>query len=237
MDLKQLFIDERMKGVCAYCGGLPDTRDHVPSKVFLDQPYPDDLPVVDACETCNAGFSLDEQYLACFIECVVCGTSNPSGLQRPWLQQLLSKSEGLRGRIASSRREDADGAVMWMPEWGRVHNVVSKLARGHVAYEIYALPHASLASAMHVAPLQTLTRDARQQFESASPAGPSLWPEMGSRAFLRMVGVPVDGRNPTEGWIVVQPGRYRYAVIESDVLIVRMVLSEYLACEANLGDW
>ena len=33
------------------------------------------------------------------------------------------------------------------------------------------------------------------------------------------------------GWVVVQPDRYRYAVVETGGVVVRMVLSEYLACE------
>lgn len=35
----------------------------------------------------------------------------------------------------------------------------------------------------------------------------------------------------TPEWIVVQPGRYRYVAFVDDTVVVRMVLSEYLACE------
>jgi hypothetical protein len=31
-----LFVDERLLGTCAFCGGTPGTRDHVPSKILLD---------------------------------------------------------------------------------------------------------------------------------------------------------------------------------------------------------
>ena len=57
MDPRKLFVDERMTGMCVYCGGQPDTRDHVPSRVLLDDPLPDNLPVVDACRACNESFS------------------------------------------------------------------------------------------------------------------------------------------------------------------------------------
>lgn len=73
MDPRHLFIDERHTGMCVYCGSPPDTRDHVPSKVLLDEPYPPELPVVGACEKCSSSFSLDEQYLACFLDCVIHG--------------------------------------------------------------------------------------------------------------------------------------------------------------------
>ena len=76
MDPRKLFVDERLIGSCVYCGGAPDSRDHVPSKVLLDDPLPPDLPVVEACSTCNGNFSLDEEYLACFLECVFSGSTS-----------------------------------------------------------------------------------------------------------------------------------------------------------------
>lgn len=67
MDPRHLFVDKRLTGICVYCGGEPSTRDHVPSKVFLDEPYPENnLPVVPACETCNNSFSLDEEVCCLF---------------------------------------------------------------------------------------------------------------------------------------------------------------------------
>ena len=43
------FADERLVSGCVYCGGPEETNEHVPSRVFLDQPYPENLPGVDAC--------------------------------------------------------------------------------------------------------------------------------------------------------------------------------------------
>jgi len=40
-----LFMDERLTGMCVYCGAHPETRDHVPSKVLLDKPYRDRMLV------------------------------------------------------------------------------------------------------------------------------------------------------------------------------------------------
>jgi len=37
----QDFVDERLKGYCIYCGGQTQSRDHVHSKVLLDEPYPE----------------------------------------------------------------------------------------------------------------------------------------------------------------------------------------------------
>lgn len=63
--------------VCCYCGGYADTVDHVPSKVFLDEPYPDNLPVVPCCRKCSEEFSLDEEYVAVLLECVRLQTFSP----------------------------------------------------------------------------------------------------------------------------------------------------------------
>lgn len=39
-DSQKLFVDIRPTGICVYCAAKPDTRDHCPSKVLLDEPYP-----------------------------------------------------------------------------------------------------------------------------------------------------------------------------------------------------
>jgi len=43
----QCYGDSRNKGFCVHCGGPDETRDHVPAKVLLDEPYPENLP--DRC--------------------------------------------------------------------------------------------------------------------------------------------------------------------------------------------
>ena len=52
---------------CVYCGDKADTREHCPSKAFLNKPYPTDLPTVPACKQCNNGFSADERYTSAYI--------------------------------------------------------------------------------------------------------------------------------------------------------------------------
>ena len=106
MDPRKLFYDDRLKGHCVYCGGSEETRDHVPSKVLLDEPYPEDLPVVPACLECNNGFSLDEEYLACFLECVLCGTVDPRALKRDRIRRKLQDNPNLLALIAAAAPMD-----------------------------------------------------------------------------------------------------------------------------------
>ena len=61
--------DQRNQGFCVHCGGPEETRDHTPSKAFLDRPLPENLPVAPACFACNNGFAADEEYVACLLEC------------------------------------------------------------------------------------------------------------------------------------------------------------------------
>jgi hypothetical protein len=228
MDPRQLTVDDRLKGFCVYCGGPPETRDHVPSRVLLDDPLPDDLPVVDACTACNRGFSLDEEYLACFIECVLAGSTDPTRLRREKIECLLSQEDRLATRIEASARVDDQGALMWKPESERVRNVVVKLGRGHAAYEL-SLPQLDDPQMVMVSPLVLLSEGDRQTFENAGSGEFREWPEINSRAFLRAVGADPYG-DQAGPWIVVQPGRYRYSVGQYGGVRAQMVLSEYLAC-------
>jgi hypothetical protein len=227
MDPRKLFVDERLTGMCAYCYGSPNTRDHVPSRVLLDDPPPDNLPVVDACRSCNEGFSQDEEYVACLIECAVTGACDPAGVVRPKIKRTLAERPALAARLAQCRRV-VDGRTIWEPDRNRVRNVLLKLARGHMAYEL-SLPGFSEPEVVEFMPFICMTDDDRVAFESPDDAGVSLWPEIGSRAFQRAVvgeGLMV----PWDDWIVVQEGRYSYRVSQNDGNTVQMVLSEYLAC-------
>lgn len=211
---------------CAFCSGTTGTRDHCPSKVFLDEPYPDSLPVVPACPTCNEGFSLDEQYVACLISCVVAGSTNPSKQVRNKVGRILNEQPSLRQRIEESRSVSR-GIMIFQPEAERVASVVKKLAQGHVLYEIHELCVHPLTS-LSFSPLHLLESRERTLFEI--PDVSSVWPEVGSRMMQRLVGgTDLD----SNCWIVVQPMRYRYHVAYDSCITVRIVIQDYLACQVS----
>ena len=62
VDQLRNFADSRLIAGCVYCAGVNDTRDHVPSRVFLDSPLPENLPVVPACRACNLTKRIGEYY-------------------------------------------------------------------------------------------------------------------------------------------------------------------------------
>jgi|ERR1035441_557231 hypothetical protein len=227
MDPKHLFADERLGCGCVYCGGAPNTRDHVPSKVLLDDPLPANLPVVHACNKCNNAFSADEEYLACFLECVLSGANSPADCRRENIKRKLSEKPLLASRLLSSA-QNMDGGLVWTPEVDRVRSIALKLARGHAAYEL-GVPQLDEPETIEFVPLALLSPEPRVDFETAGAGGLRGWPEIGSRAFFRACGAPPfhDQRDP---WIIVQPGRYRYSVDQDGGVTVRIAIAEYLAC-------
>lgn len=227
MDPRRLFTDERLTGRCVYCGGPPDTRDHCPSKVLLDEPFPANLGVVEACAECNESFSSHEQYVACLIETVICGSPEPDDVNRINIKRILTDTPRLTARLRAARRLDDSGSIVWDVDVDRARRVMLKLARGHIAYEL-GLPKIEEPDTVSFAPFILMSDEQRSAFESLGNGCREPWPEIGSRAFKHCVK-NIYSPESTE-WTVVQAGRYRYSVSQSDGDSVRSVLSEYLAC-------
>jgi hypothetical protein len=225
-DPSKLFFDGRLKGSCVYCGARPGTKDHCPSKVLLDEPYPANLAVVEACLACNQSFSLDEQYLACFLECVMCGSTKPTALSRKNIQRILSETPRLAAEIQSTLTFDGTENKVWHPDMERVGNVVLKLARGHLHYEL-SIHERDAPELLEIAPIPLMAPESREFFENPEPGPWAVWPELGSRAFTRALPI---GNRIDDDWQEVQAGRYRYLVGQGQGKYVHIVIGEYLAC-------
>ncbi len=218
--------DQRNKGFCVHCGGPDETDDHVPSKVLLDEPYPENLIVCSSCLSCNNGFSIDEAYLACLLECVLAGDTDPVRLHRPKIAKVLGNNTPLLERLRKARSEGDSGPV-WAVENERVKAVVLKLARGHAAYE-YNEPRLEEPNYISFKPTMSMNETERQAFEASCDTGLVAWPEVGSRAMQRLLVAGSDVFS--EGWVVVQEDNYRFQVSREDGLTVKIVIREYLGC-------
>ncbi len=223
------YSDERNRSFCPQCGREQYNRDHVPSKILLDEPYPANLPFVSTCLGCNQDASLDEEYTACFIECVINGSVDPENAAREKIARILQAKPALRARIEKCRIENAD-KIYFTPERQRIERVLIKLARGHAAYEL-AVPQLGPPSVVSVFPLMELTHEMRDDFEIKPMT--SSYPEVGCRAMQRLF---IEDRNFIDGWVVVQNGRYRYMAIHEPFVEIRIVLSEYLGCRIAWED-
>jgi hypothetical protein len=228
MDPRQLFADERHGAFCVFCGAEPTTREHVASRVLLDDPLPDDLPTVRSCHDCNSNFSRHEEYLACLIDCVISGSTDPARVGRQKTKAILRHSPALAARIADGRTNDAVATILWRPEEDRVRKVVLKLARAHAAHH-YSEPWLDEPEHIIAAPMMLLSAGQRKTFENIPE--PQSWPEIGSRAFISMAVVANEVCATESGWTVLQSGRYRFAISQAGRTVVRIVLSEFLACE------
>jgi hypothetical protein len=230
--------DDRLCIGCIYCGGPEETRDHVPSRVFLDSPPPENLPVVWACSPCNQGFSLDEAYVACLIESVIAGSTDPDRIRRPGISSLLRRTPALRARIEAAKCV-IDGQIQFNIEPNRIRNVVLKLARGHAAFELSQVCREEPVSLWWF-PLPLMSDAQREDFDTAHVVG--MLGEVGSRGMQRLFATqiifrPLNGETSTQNlvindWLDVQEGYYRYLAIDDDDEIkIKIVIAEYLACE------
>ena len=238
MDQLRDYADSRLLNGCIYCGGPAETREHVPSRCLLQRPYPDNLPVVGSCATCNQGFSEDEQYLVCLVESALCGSTDPDKIKRPSVARILRNAPALRAKLESARTE-TDGKVQFALERHRVANVMLKLARGHAAFEL-SQPCRREPDHFWCCQLADLPNDMRESFDAAHVQ--QLFGEVGSRGIQRMLvtqltlesesGEQSELRLLVNDWVDVQEDQYRYLAID-DVggLVIRIIVAEYLACE------
>jgi hypothetical protein len=232
------FADNRLIYGCVYCGGPADTRDHVPSRILLEPPYPENLPVVGCCEQCNQGFSKDEEYVVCLLEAVLAGCADPSEIKRASVARSLQRSPALRARIEAARRQ-VDGRIEFAVETERMRNVMLKLARGHAAFEL-SQPCREAPEHFWCGPLASMSDEMRQSFDAAHVQ--QIFGEVGSRGLQRMLVTQMVLRLETgeesqvgllfNNGVDVQEGFYRYLAID-DVggLVIRIIVAEYLACE------
>lgn len=212
--------------MCSYCGESPNTRDHVPSRILLEEPYPENLPVVPCCAKCNQGFSLDEEYIACLLECILCGTTDIEKLQREKIKRILQNKEPLKQKILKSKVE-IEGQVSFNIEVNRMKNVLIKLAKGHAKYEnSEAVLEEPTSIGFKTVP--TMTQNEIDTFLADTKLTKS--PEVGSRAMQNFL--IYSNNNTYSHWTIVQPEIYNYCVSVTPVrLSVKIILWNYLAVE------
>jgi len=233
--MKQMrdYADERHKGWCIHCKAgfknVESNLDHVPSKTILDRPFPNDLPTVRICKSCNTSFSNDEEYFTAFLGSVLAGSADPDQQVVARSEKVLDSNCRLQNEIESQlqivKDEDGNDRITFVPDMVRIQNVVVKNARGHVLFE-HGQPAEGEPARVAIQPIPTLPPNMLANFEAIDyGAG---WPEVGSRLMQRLVSG--EDMRP-DGWVVVQPNVYRFAVMDQGQFIVRTVIREYLATE------
>lgn len=240
MDQLKDLADDRLVNGCIYCGGPEETRDHVPSRVFLDSPLPENLPIVRACSSCNNGFSKDEEYFACLIEAVIAGSTEPDHIGRPSIAHILRRAPALRAKLEAAK-ETMGGETRFNVEPDRLRNVLLKLARGHIAFELSQIRRDE-PSSIWWSVLPLMTEVERDSFDTAHVI--EMFGEVGARAMQRLLVTEVSLASTNDDtiklnlvvndWVDVQEGRYRYLAIDDGYgITIKIVIAEYLACEVR----
>lgn len=208
------------KGICCYCGGWADTVDHVPSKVFLDNPYPDNLPVVPCCRKCNEQFSQDEEYVAVLFECVKWQTFNLEEFKREKVKKIVEHNPAILKTVRESVHPLLDGRFTIETDNARLKTVMTKLIAGHLRFE--GLDQLFLHDGFEIHFYQDILANREFYSEFHSPIYSGLLPEVGSRALIVMVEQDCVG----SPWFSVQPNMYEYCVAP-DNSEVRIIIQNY----------
>ena len=243
MDYIDEFVDARQKSWCIHCGvwmaEVDASVDHVPSKALLRKPFPENLPVVATCSTCNNGFSADEEYLALFLHCVLAGSTDPTRHRDKKVARALRRHEKLRARIERSRVEyqtiGRETRSVWKPEAERVDRVVVKNARGHASYE-YGEPMLMEPDQVWTLPLDLMTAAEGAEFDARRAGELAPWSEVGEVGSRMMTRV-LTGQDMRDGWVIVQDGVYRFRVEQCGGMLVKSVLFEYLATQVHWNEY
>lgn len=116
---------------CIYCGNKAESKDHLPPKLLLEKPLPNNCATVPACSGCNAGFSKDEEYFLA----VLAFTSDAPALRTRVahggkVQRALQKAPGFAARIKQQVTKTAEGHIGIEPQHPRVNRVIAKIACG-----------------------------------------------------------------------------------------------------------
>lgn len=203
------------------------SREHVPTKALLDQPFPGELATVTACEPCNNSYSKDEDYFVAFLSCVLSGSTQPDHQVIKSASGILSHSSALRESIKREKKEyetlGGDQKTIWQPSLDRIRSFLVKNARAHLFYE-NGEPIFDEPRYVWFSPVQTMSEDDWRNF-LGPVGGIGLWCEVGSRWNTRLIeGDTFDDA----GFLVVQNGIYRFR-IEGGGCGVRSIIREYLA--------
>ena len=229
--------NKRFESVCIYCGYYPaKSKEHLPSRVFLDTPYPDQYNIVPACEKCNIGFSADEVYVSCFVDRLRNALSDNKIPLREKTISAFSHDKGLAGIICEQiRTENNKIFINYQPE--PFSKILIKLAKGHLCQAQDKVVDSNCSVECNFKLKPDLSEDELYHFEElpladkASECGSDFTHDL---LIVEGIGLPSQIVVP---WNEVQDGNYRYLTyFEQDNYVVRIVICEMLFAEVLLSE-
>lgn len=241
------YVEYSKKGIhyCIYCGGLSDTREHVPSKVFLNRPFPDDLPTLPACQKCNNGFSADELYTNTYIECTKSIYENGN------LDSIEIESNDRKEIKEAKQAVKSSYIIGCFKEDDRIIRILYKLALGHIAYELFECYNIECYNngidvSIKYVFKYSIDKESWLSLDTIELLDDEFLPEVGSRSFrnifvLESAIKSIDKKNSAVVqnivmmWSDIQKGTYKYiALFRKKETIVKMIIRDFLYAEVKI---
>lgn len=213
---------------CIYCAENANSREHLPSKIFLDEPFPDELSIVPSCKSCNNSFSKDEIYLACLIDFIKLKIYEYDEFPREKIRKAFSKRPSALEKFEKSLLSDQDENVFLNLDTDKVLNIILKLAIGHASYSLSSILLGK-PNTLHFKFIFEMTKYEIDNFNSNAIV--DKVPELGSREGQF---IEIDGNGEcVSTWNIVQEGQYRYLAFIAGLnsISVRIVIGEFLYAE------
>lgn len=217
---------------CIYCGESATTREHTPSKTFLIEPYPENLPTIPACFACNNGYSEDEKYVACFLDLLKSQVCLDYTQQEQTKLRLL-KDEKLQ-RTLQEQIWIENGKIYFKPDEKRILHILFKLARGHAGFELDYVNFDNIETEVWYDFVFNMSQNDIEEFNNIPVY--SLYPEVGSRGMYVIQNLSAGDAQTFARWIDVQNGQYRYQVSydNNGSIVVKIVIFDFLYCRVVL---
>ena len=228
--------DKSVKNGCIYCGNPATTREHVPSKAFLTEPYPENMATVPACFECNNGYSDDEKYVSCFLD-VLKEAVYKDYTRRVDTNQRLAKDDRLK-KLLDEQIITNNGEVHYTIDENRLCRIIVKLAKGHAGFEADHICFDDTQVGLKYDFVFNMSEETIDEFEEIPQV--DIAPEVGSRGCITPFVVQNIGTGEAFGfmfWNHVQEGQYRYQVSynEDGGICVKIVIYEMLYCRIDFN--
>lgn len=229
---------------CIYCGAPADTREHCPSRSFLKEPRPCDLPILPSCNKCNNSFSADELYLKYYIVFMKAAWKG----NKPEIKEKLKTHPEVIKAKKNVNNVLKSGKIAFDSKIGRV---LEKLARGHCVYE---LTEAYYDCQWELKEIRYSFRSVVKEEEWGSIEreeylSDMVLPELGSRLYRNLFVEATESEEVvnTNGqwtkqimllWNIVQPENYEYVtyINRDHEMIVKIIIMDFLYAEITFGE-
>lgn len=229
---------------CVYCGEESDTREHAPSKVFLQKPYPNDLPVLPACRKCNNSFSDDELYVEIYIDSIKFLSGYTSSLKEENADRIKKNTAFLDAQSDLNKYYNGEKVLINQ----KIERILTKLAICHMVYELsegYGTNNCSIQPKyISYSFLFNMSKSEIEIFNGFIFMNDKKVPTIGSRVFDKIYVIePVltsvnDSQNNKNqllvmDWTEVQEHNYKYItwLENDDTFHVKIVIHDFLYAE------